>query len=182
MARSRKRNARRRRRRGAPTTALPTRTNDIIKGTILPNHEVLVNINDFSDIPKTVGQQLLFAKVTCATTTLADVSVVFYNSKTRNVALRSFNFTLCNSKKTVMFRWPPRTLRAGNEFGQLLVQIVNAACNEEDVREKDIWIWYSCQVWTASVADVFNSTVDPPHLKHGTPRSARSLTLDSMAI
>lgn len=163
-------------------TALPTRTDDIIKGTILPAYEVNLNINDFPEIPKNVGQQLLYCKVTVATTTLADVAIVFYNSKSRNVALRTFNLTLCNSKRTIFFRWPPRTYRAGNEFGQNIVQIINAACNEEDEREKGIWIWYSCQVWTASVADVFDATVDPPHYKHGTPRSARSLTLDSMAI
>jgi hypothetical protein len=185
MARSKRRNARRRRRghRGTQPN-LPTRLNDIVKGTIMPAYEVELNVKDFSDIPQTASLQLLSTKVTVATTTLADVSIVFYNSTAQNVALRSFNITLCNSQRTFFFRFPPRSYRSGTEYGQVFCQIVNAPCNEEDKREVGIPIWYSCQLWVARAADVFSSTVDPPHFKrkHGTPRSARSLTLDSMAI
>lgn len=158
---------------------MPQARNDIIKGTISVANSVSLSITDFSDFNKNVAYALSSVRVTVATTRIADVNIMFLNSAARNVVLKTVPLTLCNSQRTVWFRYPPGMYRSGSELAQAMVEIDNCAIDQSDAQTKDAVIVYSCMVSLREAGSVFIPEVDPPHvkLKHGTPRSLDSMVL-----
>lgn len=177
MARSRRRNLRRRRRPQRRNTSFQ-QFDGIIKGVIDVNSQVDVALNDFAFKGYSTTFQLISSKVTLVSSKIADVYIAYYTSTSRNDNLRNINVTVSNQVKTFFYRWPPRMYVSATEAAQTAVQIYNCAINQDSSATTDSQIVYSCQLTVRTPRDVFDSTVDPPHLR----KNGRPTSLDTLAM